>query len=182
MRRHLACLEIRMVMRVPPSSLALATILVAQNLLLAAVIILYPRAALPTRNRPSVDKGAVDAQLDISEAASRPIAVVIASDRPARTASLRLGSTAAGLVAFPPATGHGAAAKRLKAVARAAGGLLDVSAGVARADLVEKALVQWSADGDADADHGYGDFGGGPDDQADCVLCNKGNIMSVTDV
>lgn len=37
-------------------------------------------------------------------------------------------------------------------------------------ELVDEAFVERADDGDADADHNDGDFSGGPDNQADCVL------------
>lgn len=40
-----------------------------------------------------------------------------------------------------------------------------------RRESVEEGLVERSADRDADAYHCYGDFGGGPDDEAHCVFC-----------
>lgn len=81
--------------------------------------------------------------------------------------------------------GHRAAAKRAEAVLWAATVssvlvvllLLFPVAGRSRArprpvrrEPLEPALVQRAADGDADADHRDGNFGGGPDDKAYCVV------------
>lgn len=38
--------------------------------------------------------------------------------------------------------------------------------------FVEVAFIERAKDGDTDADHCGCDFGGGPDDDADCVICD----------